>query len=99
MLFILPILGLPIACCGVVAGVGGALRSRWSLADLRLSLVGIAVCCLALAVNAAIDVSPHDYLDPRVLPPGVAPMPPRAVVPPPAPFYGVAPADRLSRIA
>ena len=71
MLFILPILGIPISGSGLVVGIAG-----------------VAVCLLALGVDVAIDYAPADYLDPRPPPPGLAPMPPRQFVPPPAPFHG-----------
>jgi hypothetical protein len=89
MLFILPILGVPISGSGLAVGLVGAIVAiaRRSM-DLRLSIAGVAVCLLALGVDIAINYAPADYLDPRPPPPGVAPMPPRQFVPPPAPFHG-----------
>jgi len=89
MLFILPILALPICGAGLATGTVAALVALTrDPTDLRLSMTGMAVCLLAIAVSIAIAQAPGDYLDPYPPPPGVAPLPPRQFVPPPAPFRG-----------
>jgi hypothetical protein len=55
----LPILGIPISAVGILAGLLGTLFSQtWSARGLRLSLGGIALSAVALALNIAIAVSP-----------------------------------------
>jgi hypothetical protein len=89
ILFILPILALPIGGAGLVTGMAGAIAALTRHAtDLRLSMTGMAVCLLAIAVSSAIAQAPGDYLDLHPPLPGVAPLPPRQFVPAPAPFHG-----------
>jgi hypothetical protein len=62
LVFFMPVLGVPIALCGVVCGViglGFALSSR--AYSLRWALGGIAYSLLALAVNLAIFYAPEGY--------------------------------------
>ena len=85
LLFLLPVLGLPISACGLLLGIAasitacgsGGLRLRWGLMGLSLS-------ALALGVNLAVAFAPGGYLPaPGVTPPWQG-VPDRPSVPPPA---------------
>jgi hypothetical protein len=85
LLFFLPVLGGPISAFGVLCGVLGLLFVALKLpTSLRWSVAGLAVSCLALAVNLTLhrlpDVSLHDRRVPRPW----QPVPDRPAVPPPA---------------
>ncbi len=85
LLFLLPILGLPIGACGLLFGLIGttvAFRSGGVL--LRWGLLGVALSATALAVNVAIAYAPGGYLPGRKVPPPWQPIPDRPYVPPPA---------------
>jgi hypothetical protein len=89
MLFVLPILAVPIGGSGLALGLIGsivavAIKSKEAL----LALAGTAVCLLALAVGIAMAYAPADYLDPHAPLPAAAPIPRHQNVPPPAPFRG-----------
>lgn len=89
MLFFMPVLGIPVSAFGLLFGilglvmafvgstVGGGARLRWTLA-------GIAVSCLALAVNIAIAYAPAGYLPGREASQPWQSPPDRPYVPPPA---------------
>src|SRR5690348_7694324 len=84
MLFILPILGIPISAFGLCFGILGFVLAPISGARLRWSAAGIAVSLLALAVNLAIYYAPEAYLPGRNVPLLWQPAPDRPYVPPPA---------------
>jgi len=85
LLFLLPILGLPISAFGFIFGIigtivaltPGGIRLRWSL-------LGSAVSALALAINLSILYAPGGYLPAPAVPPPWQPVPNRPYVPPPA---------------
>jgi hypothetical protein len=89
MLFIMPILAIPISGCGAIVGLcgiaAGVARLRM---DFRLSIAGVALCALALAIDLAIQYAPGGYLgrpdDPQMHVPDSG----RRYVPPPARFRG-----------
>src|SRR6478672_2315837 len=59
MLFVLPILAIPISACGLVAGGIGVIAAKYSkLIDGRLALAGAGVCLLAIGVELAIAYAP-----------------------------------------
>jgi hypothetical protein len=85
MLFFLPILGIPISSFGLVFGVAGAVLALCTPAsNLRWSLGGIGMCCLALGINLAILYAPEGYLPGRKVPQLWQTPPDRPYVPPPA---------------
>jgi hypothetical protein len=85
LLFFLPILGVPVAAFGLLFGVVGLVLACCAPGtSLRWCLAGVAVCCLALAVNVAINYAPEGYLPGRRVPPPWQPVPDRPWVPPPA---------------
>jgi hypothetical protein len=89
MLFVLPILAIPIASSGLALGfVGSIIAIANKSLDLRLAAAGTAVCLLALAVGIAMASAPGDVLDPRFPSPAAAPAPPPLRPSPPAPFRG-----------
>ena len=62
MLFVLPILAIPISGCGLIVGMTGmivAIARRSP--DLRLSIAGAAVCSTALGMDFAIAYAPGGY--------------------------------------
>jgi hypothetical protein len=83
ILCLLPVLGVPIAGCGLVGGAAAVLLTGLRRGvGLRWALAGVAVCGLALSVNLVLYRAPRaDDVDgpPRWNPPGT-----RAFVPPPA---------------
>jgi hypothetical protein len=81
----LPVLGIPLAALGLVFGVVGFILALLTPASrLRWSAAGVAMCCLALAVNIAIAYAPAGYLPGRNVPRPWQPEPDRPYVPPPA---------------
>ena len=89
MLFVVPILAAPISGCGAIAGLCGIMgAAAGSRADLRLSIAGVALCALALAIDLAVQYAPGGYLgrpaEPQILSPGSR----RPYISPPAPFRG-----------
>jgi hypothetical protein len=89
MLFFLPVLGIPLSAFGLLFGLLGLLARLFSAGAgrgvlLRWTLAGIAVSCLALAVNVAITYAPAGYLPGRDVPQSWQTPPDRPYVPPPA---------------
>src|SRR5579885_223265 len=85
LLFFLPILGLPIGAFGLIFGVAGVIAASFTaVTNLRWSLMGSAVCAVALAVNLAITCAPEGYLAPPKPPRMWQSVPDRPYVPPPA---------------
>src|SRR5438477_10395417 len=63
ILFVFPILGVPISAFGLLLGIVGVVYGWFrSGVEVRWSLGGMAVSALALAVNIAILYAPSEYL-------------------------------------
>ncbi len=89
MLFVLPILAIPISGCGMIAGiVAAAIATMTNSIDLRLSLLGIVLSCVALSVDTAIAYAPGGYFVRPAEPASSSPALPRPFIPPPAPQQG-----------
>lgn len=89
MLFVLPILAVPISGCGLVAGCIGVIAAKYSKAiDGRLALAGAVVCALAIGVELAIAYAPSGDWGQPADPSTPSPLMPRPYVAPPAPFRG-----------
>ncbi len=89
MLFVLPILSIPISVCGMLAGICGtvlAIVRRSS--DVRLVIPGAALCLVALSIDIAVAYAPGGYTVRPAQPATDSPRIPRPYVPPPARFYG-----------
>ncbi len=85
VLAFLPILGMPIGAFGILFGLLGILAGLLVRGtNLRWSVAGLVVSCLALGVNVAIDLAPEGYLPGRYVPKPWQPVPDRPYVPPPA---------------
>jgi hypothetical protein len=81
----LPVLGIPIAACGLVLGIAGIVVTLCVRgAGLRWGLAGVAVSVVALAVNLALAAAPSNELPRRQIPKPWQPVPDRPYVPPPA---------------
>jgi hypothetical protein len=86
LLFLLPVLGVPISACALLFGVvGSILAFAPGGVRLRWSLLGCAISSLALAINIAIAYAPAGYQPPPGVPPPWQAVPDRPYVPPPAP--------------
>jgi hypothetical protein len=89
MLFVLPILAIPISVCGLVAGVCGIGLARfWKTIDGRLALAGVVVCALGISVELAIAYAPSGDWGRPADPSTSSPAMPRGYVAPPARFRG-----------
>jgi hypothetical protein len=89
MMFFLPVLGIPLSSFGLLFGILGLLAAilqgkAGRGVFLRWTLAGIAVSCLALAVNVAITYAPAGYLPGRAVPQSWQSPPDRPYVPPPS---------------
>src|SRR5206468_12357975 len=86
LLFLLPILGIPVSLFGLGFGVlGTALAFFVGGEALRWPLGGLAVCSLALGVNLAVYYAPSGaFLPGRSVPRLWDPVPDRPAPPPPA---------------
>jgi hypothetical protein len=85
VLFILPIIGLPIAAIGIVVGLWGivvaVVRGK---ARLRLCVAGVLISACGFIMIAAIARAPSGYFSPRAVFPTLPPLENRPYVPPPA---------------
>ena len=87
MLFVLPILAIPISTCGLLLGLMGFIAAAIGQPlDLRLSAAGAALCSLALIIDLAMSYAPSGFLLPHHTSPHFAPLLERPYVPPPAPL-------------
>jgi hypothetical protein len=98
LLFVLPILAIPISVCGIVAGGCGTVvaivrRSN----DARLAIPGAALCLVALSIDIAIAYAPGGYHVRPAQPSTSSPHLPKPYVPPPAPFHSAHATALLSR--
>ncbi len=97
MLFVLPILAIPISGCGLLLGIVGLLTAALgNPLDMRLCVAGVALCCLALGIDWAISHAPSGFLLPHQASPDFAPLLERPYVPPPAPLRSGALASQFS---
>jgi hypothetical protein len=85
LLFLLPVLGVPIAAVALLVGILATALAPFGIGgSLRWALAGSAMSAVALALNLAIAYAPGGYLpEPHVLPPWQH-VPGRPYVPPPA---------------
>jgi hypothetical protein len=89
LLFILPILSLPISLMGALLGILGiGLALTRGEASLRLSVAGLLLSGCALMMVGAIAIAPRGYFAPRSVFPNLQPDRGRPYVPPPAPLPG-----------
>jgi hypothetical protein len=59
-MFFMPVLGLPLAFCGLMSGLLGVfVAATWRGVNWRWSAAGVAVCTLALGVCAAQNWAPQ----------------------------------------
>jgi hypothetical protein len=87
LLFILPILAIPISACGLLLGAVGVPLAIWRGAgDVRLLLAAIVVCGASLGIGAAIQFAPGGYVPLPAEPPHLPLQRPRLFVAPPAAF-------------
>ena len=85
ILFIFPILSIPLSCLGLLFGIAGSLMAifgRW--ASLRLSVAGIALSILTLVISVAIAQTAAGYLSTPPHSVTEQQIPDRTYVPPPA---------------
>jgi hypothetical protein len=86
MLALFPVLGVPLSAFALLLGLLGLLVN-WHRGGvlLRWTLAGVALSCLALAVNVAITYAPHGYKQQPDVPKEWEPPPQRPYVSPPEP--------------
>ncbi len=84
LLFFLPVLGIPLSAIGLLCGVLRLFQPAESGTTLRWGVGGVAVSCLALAVNVGVAFAPAGYLPGRKVPRPWQAVPDRPYVPPPA---------------
>jgi hypothetical protein len=69
MLFFLPILSIPIAFCGFLAGIGGVVRGLYGgTLGLRWSLIGCVLCVSVVAIGFIVAYAPIGELPNRGVP-------------------------------
>jgi len=89
MLFVLPILAIPISGCGIIAGiVAMMIAMATSTVDLRLSLLGIVLSLAALSIVTAVAYAPSGYFVKPAEPASNGPALPRPSIAPPVPLQG-----------
>lgn len=85
LLFILPILSIPISTIGFLAGAWGVCRGRSrEMVALRWSLIGCVLCVSVLAIGVVLINAPVGELPSRAVPPQYPKSPDRPYVSPPA---------------
>lgn len=85
LLFILPVLGIPISMLGLLLGLGGCAAGLFSRrVSLRLSIAGVILSGLALIADTAITWAPAGYLPNSHVQQAIEPVPGRPYVSPPA---------------
>src|SRR5262245_56704457 len=83
--FFMPVLGVPLAMCGLISGMLGLLIAlSYREVNWRWSVAGLAVCLLAIAVNVTVSQAPEEIMPLRRLSPQRQPAPERPAPPPPA---------------
>lgn len=89
MLFVIPVLAIPISACGLAAGLLGVVVGlARSARELRSALAGVALCCLAVLLDVAVNYAPKGYWVRPSAPTLTSPELPRPYIAPPAPFQG-----------
>jgi len=85
MLFVLPILAIPISGCGMIAGIVATLIAMvTNSVGLRLSLLGIVLSLAALSIDTAVAYAPSGYFVKPSEPASNSPALPRPYIAPPA---------------
>ena len=84
MVFFMPVLSIPISMAGVLFGIAGLSLAAHRRSNLLWSVVGVALCCLALAVGAGIQTFTATYQPPASIPASSAAVPGPLATPPPA---------------
>jgi len=85
MLFFLPILSIPIAICGFIAGVAGVIRGQYGgTLGLRWSLIGCVFCAAVVAIGFVVAYAPIGELPSRAVPSQNWAPSGRPFIPPPA---------------
>jgi hypothetical protein len=86
LLFILPVIGIPVSIAGLVLGLVGCMAALMgSRVSLRLSITGVVLSSIALGGDVAITWAPAGYLPNSSVQQVIEPVPGRPYVPPPAP--------------
>lgn len=89
LLFLLPILGLPISGTGILVGlVGCGIALATERASVRLNVAGVVISSLAFALVWGISLAPSGFFAPRPSPTLSPPLLGRPYIPPPAPPIG-----------
>lgn len=98
LLFIFPVLSLPISAAGAVVGLAGiAAALAGGQPSLRLSVAGVMLSIFGLCLVTAIATAPTGYFRPTSVYPSILPITgERTFVPPPAPAPGSRRAWRFS---
>jgi len=85
VLFIVPIISLPISTAGLILGVAGIIAAAaGGQSRLRLCVAGVTLAIVGLAIGWAIARAPSGYFAPRAVFPSIQPLHDRPYVPPPA---------------
>lgn len=85
LLFILPVLSIPISGLGLALGIAGCLAALCSRrVSLRLSLAGVVLSSMAVGIGVAITLAPAGYLPNSHVQQVIEPVPGRPYVSPPA---------------
>jgi hypothetical protein len=83
--FFMPILGIPTSALGLLFGVVGVCASLATRGvRLRWSMLGCAMCTLALSINLLVNYAPGRHLPPPRIPRMWQSVPDRPAIPPPA---------------
>jgi hypothetical protein len=85
VMFLVPVLGIPVSCAGAVAGAIGLYTSRTGATGVRMSFAGLVIGVFAATIELTIMFGPINYLEEETVVPAVRPVPARPYVPPPAP--------------
>jgi hypothetical protein len=85
LLFILPILAIPLSLAGLVLGIAGIIAAvAGGQSRLRLCVAGVTLAIVGLIIGWAIARAPSGYFAPRAVFPSIQPLHDRPYVPPPA---------------
>jgi hypothetical protein len=85
LLFFLPVLGIPLASCGLLFGLIALLTAIFGgRSDLRWSVLAVALCLMALAADMSIALAPAGHIPHQAEPRTRQTSPGRTYVPPPA---------------
>jgi hypothetical protein len=85
LLFFLPVLGIPLASCGLLIGLIALLAALFGdRSNLRWSLPAVALCLLAVVADLSIGLAPAGPIPYQAEPRSQQSLPVRPYVPPPA---------------